>query len=231
MTEEKPETNPWYVDFTNALGTILFSPSKFFSAMPLTGRIGQSLTFGLTIHWIGMIAQFFWSEAFDQGIAELLKRFSTMTGDDQALSLLDRLKDPNIALFIKLGPVIADPISTIVKVLISSGIIYIAIRLFVNAGKDGAPPEHRYETVVKIYSYSQVPYIFYLVPYIGSFLSPIWSFVVLVKGIKSVYHVSSARTLAIVLFPALFVGALMLIGFFAFLLLGFNLITSFLSGF
>ncbi|MCM0605136.1 MAG: YIP1 family protein [Xanthomonadaceae bacterium] len=235
MTEETettaPPKTPWYVNLSNVLGTILFSPSKFFTAMPHTGRLGQSITLGLIIHWIGVIAQFFWSEVFDQNIEELLKRFSNFTQDSSSMALLSRLKDPNIILFLKLGPVLADPIGTLIKIVISASIIYIAVRLFVDAGKDGAPSEHRVETTVKIYSYSLVPYVFYLVPVVGAFVAPVWSFFVLVQAIKTVYRISTARTFAIVLFPALFVGGLMLIGFFAFLVLGFKMITGFLAGF
>lgn len=234
MTEtdvvEPPKPTSWYVDFTNAIGTILFSPTKFFTAMPVTGRLGYALTFGLTIHWIGSIAQFFFSETFAQNIEELIKRFGAMSGNDSAATMFDRLKDPNVMLFLKLGPVLADPITTVVEIMVSAAIIYVATRLMVDAGKDGAPDEHRFETVAKIFAYSKVSYVFYLVPFVGNFLAPIWSFVTLVKGIKAVYRLSTIRTLLIVSFPALFIGGLMLIGLFAFLLLGFKAVTGFLTG-
>jgi hypothetical protein len=196
---------------------VLFSPSEFFASMPTEGNLGAALTYGLVTHWIGAGAVFLWEWIGGDSIEDTLSR----------LQLMDRFKEPGIQAFFKFGILLADPLLTAFSILFSSATIYVAVRLFVDAGRDGAPRQLRFETLAKILGYSYLPSVFLLVPFIGFPIMYLWSFFIVVQGVRAVYHVSKIRSLVIVLFPAFLMGGLLLLGFLGLLVLGFKLLGSF----
>jgi len=221
------EPQTWYQLAYEILKRVLFSPSRFFSEMPSQGGTGYALTFALLVHWIGTLANFFWENLFGTDWEDAIKQFQKYSGQTGSLDILEKIKEPNVQLFLKLGPVLADPLILAFKISTAAVIIYVAIRLLVDAGKDGAPREHRLETVLKIQSYSYLAGIFLVIPFIGNFIAYVWGFIILVQGIKKVYHVSTMRSLVIVSFPALLLAGLLFVGLFAFFVLGFKLLGSF----
>jgi hypothetical protein len=212
---------------------ILLHPALFFREMPHLGGVSGPLGFALTSHWMGAALSYLWRAAFSPlrlvSMQDLFERYGTSPSIDLPgrNSLWSQFGPLVTEWFFGMASVITDPFITLVSILSSALFIFIGARLLVPAGQNGVLNEVSYESAVRILCYSMAPALLAGVPIFGSGVAWVYTWVVLVIGVKEVYRVSTGHAILITLFPKLLIlgiigGGLLLLSllFFQFVVTG-----------
>lgn len=198
------------------LRRILLEPRAFFRAMPALGGLSGPLAFALITHWIGETLNFLWRNWVGSRLSDVLRSLFKVAEDVSAAGIGGRAEQLALArdrLFDWLwgvGPVLLDPVKTLLTLLFLSSLVYLGVRLLVTPGRNGAPRTLQFETALRIVCYGSTPGILAAVPLFGGVAAWIGTLVITVIGAQEVYRISGGRALVIALFPnLLFVGIIL----------------------
>ncbi len=164
----------------------LFQPSAFFRAMPATGYL-SGLAYYVPIGLIGAALELFWSSTFDAlGIAWPLD------------SLWQREPPANPALE-RLLSFLLSPLTLLAALFVAAAIIHATLKLLGAARRP-------FVATTRVIAFSAGTELFLLLPVLGPLLAGVWSFVLIVIGLREVHGTSTGRALATVLIPAFLLG-------------------------
>lgn len=187
-------------DYFLKLRSILVHPVLFFRGMGKDESTSQALTFALVTHWIGYSLQFLWRGSFQTSGGKkyyeyLFDSFSDNYPDIEMVSGLTHLEAYQ-SWCMGVSSVLADPFITLISLLLSAVLIYLALRLMIKT-------QITFESVVRVVSYSFAPVILLGVPVFGGFVSAIYLFFVNMVGIREYYSTSTGKAVIATLFPNL----------------------------
>ncbi|MEW6263601.1 MAG: YIP1 family protein [Thermodesulfobacteriota bacterium] len=171
---------------------VLFSPGRFFTALPVTGGYKAPLLYSIIIGTLGLVFYYFWY---------LLMVLVTGTISDQ----MPDLPMP-IMLGIFAGLLIITPIILILGLYIGAAILHVL--LMIVRGADGG-----YEATFRVMAYSTAAQIFNLVPFLGGMVSGIYALVLMIIGLPKAHQTTVGRVLvAILVIPIGFIMLLAILG-------------------
>lgn len=176
---EKRHATPWerrlqlglWGGIKQTLKSVIFSPKRMFSTMPVRAGWREPLAFGLLVGSISSMVGFFWD--FLIATSGLL---NPLAGLSISLSL------PVIFLsFIFLSPLLVT-----VNLFISSSIIHLLLLLVGGA-------KNRFEATFRVVAYSQATRVWSILPFIGSPIGWAWKTIVQIIGLKEAHEISYLR--------------------------------------
>jgi hypothetical protein len=167
---------------------VLFSPTRFFKAMPTSGGIGEPLLYGLLLGWLGVLVA-----AFYQALYE------TVAGAD-----LSPLVGASPELVAALGWVrgwvgfawqaVFGGVAVAVGMIVWSGIVHVVLLLLGRASRG-------FEATLRVVAFSQAACLLSLVPFCGALVAWVWSVVAQVIGLSEAHRSSRGAAAAAVLLP------------------------------
>jgi hypothetical protein len=179
---------PALVETTKA---VLFSPTAFFRAMPVSGGIGAPLGYGVILAYLGILLQAVYQAVFRVVMGTSFYRLRGRSDLGHVMPWLEG--GVGFAFQVIFGPVIA-----VVCLFIGAGIYHLMLMLLGAARRD-------YETTFRVAAYSQAASIFAVVPGCGSLIVFVWWIVVATIGLSEAHGIGRGQALAAVLLPLLLV--------------------------
>ena len=165
----------------------VFEPARFFSSMPPTGYLA-ALAYAIPMGIIGAGLDLFWSSTFAvMGVSQ------TLTGwwpsGVPANPSLQRLM-----IFL------ISPLSTLLLLLLSSALIHATLILLGAARRPIG-------STLRVLCFALGPTIFAVVPVVGQLVGSFWGAVLIVIGLRETQATSTARAIAALVIPLLFLLA------------------------
>jgi ribosomal protein L37E len=206
---------------------VIFSPSRFFSRhtpMLLSeGSVSSALAFAVIIQWLSAFFNFLWRSTagimLESRVEDLFKIVGDVVERQSGPSYnLDQFREAMVEFFFGAGAIVITPFLSLIKLVIFSGLVHIAVRFVMNEAQ-GRP--HRYSTTLKVLAFASAPWILCILPGFGFILAIVLSFICAVIGLREVYQSTTFRSAVAVVFPewivlALLFAALLLLFFIAF---------------
>ena len=203
---------------------ILFEPSKFFRAMPVDGGLSGPLAFALVTNWMGAALAYVWGSMTSQALISFLDKIPELANETSGSG------QHFVQWLFGVGAVILDPFYTLFSIILTSFLVYLGAQLFIGTRlnpKTGKEEAITYESALRIVAYGLTPSIFFVIPFAGGLIVPIYKLIVTIIGVKEVYRTESIKAFFVTIFPKVLVLALaafviiviltVFIGFFAFL--------------
>lgn len=205
---------------------IIATPSQFFKGLPLKSNLGHPLTFALVTHWIGTSVGFIWQQLWaskektDSHMSFSWSQYQYnvpfQVGKHNPFAEFQKeYGDKFVHWFWGTGHVIADPFYTLAAILLSSFFVYLGARILVTPGKNDAPSEITYTSVVRVLSYATAPAILMALiplPKLGWFVAHVGVLWISVIGVRETYRTNTGKALLIALFPKLLFIGMILVG-------------------
>jgi hypothetical protein len=225
--ELKSETSLGFVGaYFRELKKVLFEPTAFFRALPLTGGLAVPLTFALVTHWLGSLFNYLFSAMTGDLSGHFFDRFVQFSSQYSSQFSGTDIDSPGKAALMNQGflqamgagekianwlwgasGILLDPFFTLFWLIFISFWVFVGARLLVKA-----TPEHiarfphgvTFESAVRVVAFGMSPAIFTGFPYLGSIIAKlIYIPIVTIIGAREIYRVSNGRATAIALFPEL----------------------------
>jgi len=165
---------------------VLFSPTKFFRNMPVTGGLADPMLYGLIVGMVGMMCLYFW----DIVLMNSMQNFMTPEMKNAAGHTI--LQGIGTAWTAALMPFLL-----ILWLFIISGMLHMVL-LFIHGAKAG------FEATFRVVSYTTSPLLFLIIPYCGMLMTLAWITSLAIIGLKEAHIISGGKATFAVLFPFLF---------------------------
>lgn len=212
-------------NYFQTLWSIITHPVDFFRMMPTQGGLTSPLAFAVVTYWISEAFQFLWGAIFRTGwdslyqrIAQLSQYSDTIDYSGGRLALEMSQKQEFLSWVMNLGSVIISPFFTVVTILITGLLLFIAAKLLAEDRTSGFRQNPvSYESATRIFCYAGAASIFGFIPFVGAFAGHLYTTILIILGAREVYRIGTGRAILLGLFPKL-------IGFILVLFLGFLLI-------
>ena len=159
---------------------VLFSPSSFFTAMPVTGGYKAPLTFGLVFSTFGMILYFLW---------QAVMQFVVLALQGGGMNMMPP------PLYIAIGVVglfVLTPLFVVLGLYVWAAILHLFL-MIVRSGKGG------FEATFRVLAYACAPQAFSIVPIVGALAGGVWALVLTIIGLTKVHNSGVGRILLAVL--------------------------------
>lgn len=165
---------------------VLFSPTQFFRAMPVTGGLTDPLLYALIVGMTGLIFLYLW----DVLLHDSMQNF--MTPEMRAAAGRAAMQGGRSAI-----AAAATPFLFILWLFVISGILHLFLQL-VRGAKAG------FEATFRVVSYSVSPFLFMVVPFCGMFITTLWSMIIIIIGLRDAHETTGGKAAFAVLFPFIF---------------------------
>ena len=194
-------------NFFNMLKEILLRPSEFFSSrasdISKSKGLPQALVFAVVIHWFAAAFNFMYRSLVGMFFQESVEDAFRVTGvlldlGEEWVNALSSFREQMMGFLFGAGMIILKPFSILIHLLLTAAFVHLAVWLFIPKGEG-----NRFSTTLKITAYAAAPWVFCVVPGVGTLLAYIFSFFVCLIGIREVYKTTTGRATLIVLFPEL----------------------------
>jgi hypothetical protein len=166
----------------------LFSPSVFFNKITPAGNPSGAFVYALVLDSLGSIFSFFWTYVF-------FSLFST------SIPWLDEISDTTTA---SIAGLIFLPLILTIKIFFATGYFHTLLKLT-------RTRKQNIKSTFVVICYAESAAIFNLIPFAGSLLSLIWSFVLLVIGFSRVHCMSARKASVIILLPLLILAIIVIL--------------------
>lgn len=183
------EYTPWesgegfIVAFLKTTQEVLFSPTKFFKKAALGEGYWSPFIFAMISGIIGSGVALLWQWLFFSGVVPH-QIFSAAT----------------YSVFLTVA-IISIPFTVALSILLGSGVTHLCL-MIVGGNRKGFAPTFRAIS----YSYSAV--LFYIVPFIGTFVGGIYLLVLAIFGVREGHEISTGKAVLAVLLPLIIVFGL-----------------------
>ena len=168
----------WGERLVGTIREIMTTPNTFFSTLKESNEIKGPFIYYMFMTLISVIAYLFWQTALSNPMAFL---FPSMDGMEQ--TGMDMTALPLIFFFaIFIGAVTP---------FITAGLYHFVLFLF-GEGQRG------YVTTLRVVLFSQTAGILYVIPFLGSLLSGIWSIALQAMGLSQRHHISIGKALLVI---------------------------------
>ena len=171
------------------MGLILKTPTQFFSNFKPELVSRRTSIMGIGCLFLGI---------FFSSVAQLY--FVHAAKDQESVK---KLVTPEQLLILKnqsLLELFFSPLTAFFGIILFASALHFFIRGLIQKNQKMAS----YDTTLSIVSWCQVPMLFCVVPALGPMVSTVWVFVLLLKGLKEVYGLSTFAAFIFILTPALF---------------------------
>jgi hypothetical protein len=168
--------------FSQTWSDSVFHPVEFFRRAPKTGNVGAALLYAILIVTTGGLLSIFWQYLF----------WDTFSNWQDLESIIGQEISRDILGFWAL----LLPIFAVISLFISSFICHLCL-MIVGSSKNG------YEATLRGLCYSYGPYLFVLIPFCGSVIAGVWTFVLMIIGWRELHESTTGRVLFAVLLPFL----------------------------
>ncbi len=177
--------------FSQTWSDSVFRPTEFFHRAPKTGNLGAALLYAILLLTTGGLLSVFWQYLFWDTFSNW-ENLETIIGQEFSRAILGVW-----ALLL--------PFFTIISLFISSFIFHVCL-IIAGSSKNG------YDATLRGLCYSHGPYLFVLIPFCGSVIAGVWTFVLMIIGWRELHESTTGRVLFAALLPfILCCGALMML--------------------
>lgn len=212
---------------------ILTRPSSFFRKMQPSGGLARPLAFALVTHWIASTVLQIWkfigtSQLTRNLFSGLVAFFNELTNEVLKIDTLGRtaqileFKQRVTQWFWGVGPVILDPFITLIWIFYDAVLIWVGARIFITPGRLGALKEITFESSIRILCYAMTGSILGIIPFFGKGIGSLYFLILLIIGVKEVYHVPTFQSVIVALFPKFIYLGLILFPILAIIFILFN---------
>jgi hypothetical protein len=174
--------------FLTTLREVLFSPTRFYGRMPTRGGVLNPLIFAVILGVLGGVLGLAWQQVF----TVQLEQFPWSTAHLVVIT-------------------IALPLIVLATLFLGSAMIHLCL-MMVGGNRKG------FEATFRVIAYSWSTQIFILVPFVGSFIIPIYALVVEIIGLRESHGIGSGRAALAIFLPLIAIAVLFVIGATLFLL-------------
>ena len=171
--------------------SVLFSPTRFFREMPVTGGIGAPLGYGVLLGYIGLVVQAIYQAVFRLAIGSALPRFGGRGDLERILPWLEG--GLGLVFQIVLGPVLV-----VVGLFVGAGVYHLMLLLLGGARRD-------FEATFRVAAYGHAISVLVLLPFCGGLVAFVWWVAVGTVGLSEVHGIGRGKALAAILLPVLVV--------------------------
>lgn len=183
------EYTPWesgegfIAAFFKTTQEVLFSPTRFFKKAAAGEGYWSPFIFAMISGVIGSGVALFWQWMFFSGV------------------IPHQLLSATTYSFFLTVAVISIPFAVALSILLGSGVIHLCL-MIVGGNQRGFAPTFR------AISYSHSALLFYIVPFIGSFVGVIYLFILAIHGVREGHEISTGKAVLAVLLPLIIVSGL-----------------------
>ncbi len=199
---------PFFRWFFIQLRYILKKPNEFFSQGEPQKFSIRSVWFGAICLCVGLGCQAIiemaildWSEGFFQLSPQDFTGFMTLLFPQGDGNLLDFLQILHVLKVQKQVTLVLLPFIAFFSIYLLAGVLHLMLRgLNLHPHKGGS-----YESTLQLVAYCQAPMFFSFLPLLGPIVAPIWTLILLFRGIKNLYAGGVAYKFLAAILPGFFV--------------------------
>ena len=188
---EEREYCPWedmeglgfFQAFLTTLREVLLSPAQFYHRMPTNRGLVNPLIFGLILGVLGGVLGLAWQRVFALRIGQF----------------------PEITTTSLVGITIALPLVVFATLFLGSAIVHLCLTV-IGGNRRG------FEATFRVTAYSWSTQIFALIPFVGSFIIPIYALVIEIIGLRESHRIGTGRAALAVFLPFIALVVLFVIG-------------------
>lgn len=185
---EEREKYGFFAAFWETWKESIINPDKFFAKLPFSGGMGSPILYAVIIGTISIIFSAIYGMIFSAAWMELISRFSHQP------ELFENAKWGTRWNFISIP---LSPIIIVFWIFIVSGITHLIGKIFGWAKRD-------FEATLRAVCYATGPYLFTIIPFCGSYISGIWTLILLIIGYKHMQDTTTGKSVVTVLLPIVF---------------------------
>lgn len=195
-------------NYLRTLRDVLFHPTSFFRKQNASESITRALIFALVTNWIGSALGFInHSLIWQQNALDIVVRLRDYSGIDtseiESLHEFTPWAQSALVWFKSVGAVLLNPFYSLLSLAFVSFFIFIGARLLISPKPGAAWSEINYQSVFRLCCWSTAPAFFKIIPWVGSSVVWIYSFCLLVIGIRESFQISTQRATFVAVFPQL----------------------------
>ena len=168
----------------------VFHPTDFFRRMPREFDFGWVLGYYLIVGVVAAGIGLFWGMVLGPSLMERL-------WPDNALQPANPIVD-----------FLLSPLFMLMGLFIGAAVIHLFLLVLRGAG-------HGFGTTLRVFCFSAGPFLFEVIPFLGSPIGGIWSLVMTVIGLREAHETSTGKAVAAVLIPMFFMLLLAVLLFIA----------------
>lgn len=190
---EDRENTGYVKGLRGTLKETLFTPTRFFRKMPVTGGLTDPLLYALIIGMIGLMFLYAW----DILLQDSMRGF--MTHEMKAVAGRAMFQGLDSAV-----PVMMTPFLLIIWLFIISGMLHLFL-MTAHGARAG------FEATFRVVCYGSSPFMFMILPYCGMPIMLLWVVTLLIIGLKEAHETTGGRSAFAVLFPFIFCCGLIML--------------------
>lgn len=177
--------------FFPTIKSLVVQPKQYFERLPVPGRFWPGLIFGMAVVYPVKLALLFFTLWSLEG---RLSEIQAQIGVDIPEFVLSLISDPTFHYGLLFSAVVLQPLLTLAGLFASGAFIHIVLLIL---GRPGG----RFEDTVRVLGYAKVTELANLVPVLGTFLSPIWSVVLVSIGLGKVHRIPTWKAVLVAISP------------------------------
>jgi hypothetical protein len=167
---------------------VLFTPTEFFEAMPVTGGMGSPLVYGIVAGFVGAAVSAIYNSLIQVFLGSSLL---ALGGQDNRAGGVFSIFQGGIGLVFTL---VFAPVFVVVGIFFLSAIHHVALLLL--GGAQGG-----FEATFRVVCYEQAAGLLAIVPVCGSVFSLVWYFVILTIGFSRAHRIGTWTAFFAVIIP------------------------------
>jgi hypothetical protein len=179
---EDMENLGFFQAFLATLREVLLSPAKFYHRMPTRGGMTNPLIFALILGVLGKVFGLTWQQVFSLRFGQL----------------------PEIAPIYFVGITVVLPFIVLISLYIGSAIVHTCLTI-VGGNRRG------FEVTFRVIAYSGATEIFYLIPFVGGFITFIYTLAIVVIGLRESHGTGTGRAVLAIFLPVILILAMFLV--------------------
>jgi hypothetical protein len=165
---------------------VLFSPTRFFQRMPVTGGVADPLLYSLIMGMIGLMFFYLW----DIMLHDSMQSF--MTPEMKAAAGRTAIRGVS-----SVFTAVITPFLLILWMFVVSGMLHLFLML-ARGAKAG------FEATFRVVGYSISPFLFLAIPFCGLPITAIWAMMSVIIGLREAHETAGGKAAFAVLFPFIF---------------------------
>lgn len=171
----------WGERIVGTIREIMTAPNTFFSTLKESGEIKGPFIYYMVLSLISVIAYLFWQTVLSSSMSALIPSMGPFGGAEH------NPFTPAMLPFLLFFSLLLGAVSP----FITAGLYHLMLLLF-GEGQKG------YVTTLRVILFSQTAGILYVIPFIGSLLSGVWSLALQAMGLSQRHHISVGKALLVI---------------------------------
>lgn len=186
------DKGPFFSRLFNTWVRVMFHPTQFFKAMPVTSEIGRPLIYALVVGTIGWLCGIFWQFAMQAIQIPLMAKIPTSGEVSSGAGITAIFTVAMIPVFLVLAP-----IGVVIGQFIWSGILHLCL-IILGGNKKG------FGATFRVVAYGGLsPGVFQIIC-CGGFVALVWGIVLQIIGLKETHQISTGKAVLAFFLPLIF---------------------------